>query len=144
MGKKRLYFYECVMTVDVAYMAPQHRQDMKQVGQFGFDSDKDQLVQHNIRLKPADPLKRRGADILCSEKPIAKHFLEVYEKQVSRHIVKDGMPVPGRREMRSKITKVKFRLMEQSEIAQVPADRIKYIRLRSCDLEEVKVREPVA
>ncbi len=133
-----MFYYECVMTVDVAYMAPVHRQDQKFDVPLGGEIP---LMQHNLRFKPADVFKERPADIMCTEKKIHRSFVEEYEKQVSRPKEKGGYPAFKEREMRPKMTKIKFRLMDPSEVTESIKKRAITVVLRECDLAGSEKKE---
>jgi len=119
------YYYRCLMQADMIYLSPRNREAEKmnltiqERMKMGYANKE---YPHPFRFKPADALKGRPADILETEKQIAWYFIEEREKMVSRPKMDPrGFPMTKVREMRPKMTKIKFELIEnptESEIAR--------------------------
>ena len=138
------YFYRCLMDADLIYLHPRNNEaDRMQLSlqermQMGFNQE---LTPHPIRLKAADALKGRPPDVLKVEKPIAWFFTEEREKMVSRpKIDPRGFPMTRAREMRPKMTKIKFELIENPTEAEMA--RAIPLKLRDIDYADYYDGEP--
>ncbi len=133
MEEQKLYFYECVMQCDLLYWAPNHMSPPERM--FGFGDEN--LIQHPMRFyqRSADGLV--PPDVLCVETPIAWFFTEAREKMVSRPLFnEDGSQRKGEREMKPKMTKVKFKLLAPEEVTEEVKKRAKLIKMRPQDTAE--------
>jgi hypothetical protein len=137
------FFYRCVMRVDMIYLSPRNRDAEKmnlsitERMKMGFN---EQLYPHPFRFKPADPMIDRPADVLQTERPIASHFTEAKEKMVSRpQMDPRGFPMSRAREMRSKMTKIKFELIENPSESE--RKRAIPLRLRDIDYADAEEKE---
>ena len=136
----KIYYYRCLQPVSIVFKAQQHRKE-RQVNPY-----QPQMVDHEIIFMPdipGDP--NRPAMILATDRPIAKHFLEEIDKDVSRydHDTRKRVNRPTR-------TKIKFELMENGqwnegmEKFKTGLPRTVFLTLRDVDYEPVDepVKEP--
>ena len=135
--ERKEYYYECVMQVDMTYLSPRNREAEKmnlsitERMKMGYE---EKMYPHPFRFKAADGLKNRPGDILVTEKPIAWYFTEAREKMVSRpKIDPRGFPMTRVREDKPKMTKIKFRLLEENEVSESVKARAIPLKLRDID-----------
>ena len=115
----KVYFWECLYDVDVAYMGPLSKSQRTH-----YDDDEIPAeTMHVIRLQAAvapDGMRRTKGhgDIIKTNKPLGKHLVQIISKKVSRPIVSlDGNRHTLKRTMRDKVGKaLKFRLLDADEI----------------------------
>jgi len=123
----KYFYYRCVNQVDLGFMAPWGKGGPR--GEGSDREDAPQIVKHSIRLRPSKGTDARGRpfhpDYIVTERPLAKQYLEVTVKKVSRPAYD---PFTGRklsaRAYRKKVTTVKFQSMDPSEITQPILDRV--------------------
>ncbi len=124
MPKQKFYYYETILTVDVIYEGPVHRDDQK-VNRYA-----NELMEHSRRFKTGDIPKGLGPDFLVTTRPIAAHFTDEIEKTISRPDPTIGNP----RQIRKTYTKIKFILRPYRTATEVPPKcEIVALTLRECD-----------
>ena len=127
MAKEKYFFYECIKPVEVIFMAHDQRRERWPRGTL-----QPPLCEHPFLFQPenVDIDPPRPSDILVTNRPIAAHFTEEIEKEVSRRVSLE----PGKRDRKNfeTTTKPKFLLLD----SQPPSDakrRTLYLDLRECD-----------
>lgn len=132
MPKEKRYYYECVFPdkhgCEVGYWGPDQRRE--RWPKKGRLAEQPMKVLHTVRFFPSNPDRtdRSGmpipGDILCTARPIGRQWTEETVKNVSRPKInmETGQKMLGR-VMRPKISRQKFRLMEDYEIDRTIIER---------------------
>jgi hypothetical protein len=122
VSRDRRYYYECVNTCQMGYMAPSTR--IEDRGEDGVPP----MVLHERSFYPAGPGKKR-ADYLCTEKQISRR----YTQEQPRKFFKKDLRTGEIREINTPTT-VKFVLLEDSRVGDYVRDHARFMTLRDCDL----------
>jgi hypothetical protein len=122
MAKDRRYYYECVVTCQMGYMAPSARRE--EWPEDGVPP----MVLHERSFYPAGLGKKRP-DYLCTSSPIAKRYTEAQP----RKFFKKDLRTNEMREINTPTT-VKFVLLDPDEIGDYVRDKARFMTLRECDL----------
>jgi hypothetical protein len=123
MAKQTRYVYECLYQTDLGWFGPDQRRE--RWIQKGRTLIQPQRVQHIIRCFPSKDrgLTSRGdpipADYIITPRPLGKSYTEEVKKMVSRSLHDGTNPgMFGKRVMREKVNKVKFRLVPPDEVTE--------------------------
>ncbi len=138
MAKENITYYACVLQADLIYKSRVTRQD-EMVNIF----EPAEKMRYK-RFYAADPYKNRSADILGLRdgRELQWYYTEVREKMVSRpQINRDGTPMSHKREMRPKMTKIKFVKLEPDEVTESMRARALILPIREMDLIPIKTNE---
>ena len=136
--REKINFYECVMQCDISYIGREHRRENL------VNIYEAQHKDHVKRLYPADPYKRRPADILGlrNGRELERSFVESFEKEVSRpQIDERGVPKTYKRELKPKLTKIKFVKLDPDEITDSIRARVIILPMREMDLKPTNINE---
>ena len=117
MSKRKRYYYECVHEVELHFMGPDHRRER-------WTGLTPPTVRHPIRFNPHEPLSNRPADVLMSDRPLAKHLLEPIKKKVRRKNLRTG-----EYEMKETETRVKFELLDPEDVTDDVRRRAKELQM---------------
>jgi hypothetical protein len=123
MAKQTRFVYECLFQSDMGFFGPDQRRERWL--QKGRTLIQPQRVQHIVRCFPssAKGLTSRGdpipADYIITPKPLGRSYTEEVKKMVSRSLHDGTNPgMFGKRTMREKVNKVKFRLVPPDEVTE--------------------------
>ena len=121
MAKEKKYYYECVATCQMGYMAIDHRKERQ-------DEEGTVMCLHERTFYPSGLGKRRP-DYLVTNAPISKRYLE----PVNRTFQKMDLRTREYRTINAPTT-VKFVLLEPDEIGDYVREHARFMALRDCDL----------
>lgn len=122
MAKDKRYYYQCVATCQMGYMAPDQRRE--NWPEDGVPS----MALHERSFYPSGPGKKRP-DYLCTSEPIAKR----YTAPQPRKFFKKDLRTNEMKEINTPTT-VKFVLLEDNEIGDYVREKARFMTLRECDL----------
>jgi hypothetical protein len=123
--KDTRFYYECVMSCQMGYLAPDHRKER-------FVNNQPLQVLHEVTFVPDDPYdKRKPAMVLSLDFPLAERYVEEVPKVVRRKNLRTN-----EWEEKETHSKIKFRLMDADEITGEIRARSVYMQLRDCDYTE--------
>ncbi|HUW11099.1 MAG TPA: hypothetical protein VM537_15325 [Anaerolineae bacterium] len=132
MARPKAYYYECIGQVDVVYMAPDHRRER-------WSGMTQPIVQHSYRFVAADPDAGTPANIMVTERKVAPYFTDPIVKKVRRKNLRTGES-----EIKEKVTKVPFRLLERWEVTESVMKRAISLNLpEQCYSQAAEVDEEV-
>jgi hypothetical protein len=121
MAKERRYYYECLATCQMGYMASDHRRER------WADDGTPAICLHERTFYPAGLGKKR-ADYLVTDEPISKRYtdpvMRTFKKMDlrTREIITVNAPMT-----------VKFRLLDQEEVGDYIREHARFMKLRDCD-----------
>ena len=119
MAKPKRFYYECIFICDLGHWAPDQRTE--RWIRRGRSLIQPMKVLHSIRVSPSRGYNARGEefppDYIVTDRPLARNYTEEITKKVSRPKFDNRGSRDGR-EMREKIGKVKFRLLDADEVME--------------------------
>ena len=122
MARDKRYYYECVTTCQMGYMAPTHRRE-----DFGEDGVPPMIL-HERQFAPR--MGQRKADYLCTLVPLAKRYVEVIPRNFKKKNLRTGEIIDVEEH-----SVVKFRLLEADEIGDYVRGHARFMTLRDVDTE---------
>jgi len=117
--KEKWLYYECVYPCEVGFMGPDQRKERQVPGQMPRN------CLHTITLIPSDPYNpKKLPDILAVKRPLAPSYVSEVEKIVNRKNLRTGL-----REDHPKKSKIKFALLEGSDVTDSVIRRARRMEL---------------
>jgi hypothetical protein len=121
-AKEKLYYYECVTTCQMGYMAPDQRRE-----RWSDEMGREQCL-HERSFYPAGLGKKRP-DYLATREPISKR----YTQEIDRKFRKRNLQT-GKWQWVHSPTNIKFYELAPDEIGDYVREHAHFLALRDCDL----------